>query len=99
MTITSRNGDLTLSFDKAPLKDISITARYGNVTLDLPSSSSFVLDAATEFGQIDSEFEGTTATNFTNNNRHRSMKAEVGHGGPHITVELRNGDIRLGKRG
>lgn len=99
VTITSRNGDLTLSFDKAPIKDISITARYGNVTLDLPSSSSFVLDAATEFGQIDSEFEGTAATDFTNHNRHRSLKVEVGHGGPHITVELRNGDIHLGKRG
>jgi hypothetical protein len=99
VTITSRNGDLTLSFDRAPAKDVSITARYGNVTLDLPSSASFVLDARTEFGRIDSEFEEVNTTDLSSNNRHKSMKARVGQGGPNITVELRNGDIHFGKRG
>src|SRR5207248_815614 len=33
--ISSHNGDLTLSFDRPPQKDIAISSRYGRVTLEL----------------------------------------------------------------
>ena len=94
--VNSRNGELSVSFEKPPQKDVVISSRYGAVTLDLPSTSNFKIDARTQYGQIDSEFEGLT---HNNSNREKSVTGEVGHGGPKISVELRNGDIHLGKRG
>jgi hypothetical protein len=95
VAISSRNGDLTLSFDTPPQKDIVITARYGSVTLELPSSSSFVVDARTEYGQIDSDFDGL---NHDSTRRSKAVTGQVGRGGPKITIDLRNGDIHLGRK-
>jgi type VI protein secretion system component Hcp len=96
VNVSSRNGELTVSFEKAPQKDVVISSRYGTVTLDLPSSSSFIIDARTEFGQIDSEFDGL---NHDTSNRQRAVTGQVGRGGPKITIDSKNGDIHLGKRG
>jgi DUF4097 and DUF4098 domain-containing protein YvlB len=96
VTVTSRNGDFRLSLDAPPQKDISVTARYGNVMLELPSGSSFSVDAHTQFGQVYSEFEGIQTID---SRRERSLTGRFGQGGPQITVSLRNGDIRLEKRG
>jgi hypothetical protein len=94
--VNSRNGELTVSFEKPPQKDVVISSRYGAVTVDLPSTSIFKIDARTQYGQIDSEFEGLT---HNNSSREKSLTGEVGHGGPRISIDLRNGDIHLGKRG
>jgi hypothetical protein len=94
--ITSRNGDLTLSFERPPQKDVTISSRFGSVTVDLPSSSAFIIDARTEFGEIDSDFDGL---NHDNSRRERALTGKVGQGGPKITIELRNGNLHLGKRG
>ena len=96
VTVTSRNGDLLLSFDRDPAKDVSIEARYGNVTLEIPSTSAFRIDARTEHGEVDSDFEGLSVNR---SNRERSITGELRQGGPHLTINTRNGDIRLQKRG
>jgi len=96
VTVTSRNGDLLLSFDRAPQKDVSITARYANVTLELPSSSSFRIDARTQYGNIDSEFEGL---NIDRSNHERVITGEIRQAGPQLQITTRNGDIRLQRRG
>jgi len=94
--VSGRNGDLTVAFEKPPEKDVVISSRYGTVTLDLPSSSAFAIDARTEYGDIDSEFDGL---NHNSNNRERSLNGQVGRGGPKITIDLKNGNLHLGKRG
>jgi hypothetical protein len=94
--ISSRNGEVTLSFEKPPQKDVTVTAQYGTVRLDLPSASSFNVDARTEFGEIDSEFDGL---NRDNSRRERALTGQVGSGGPRIKIDLRNGNLHLGKRG
>ncbi len=94
--ITSRNGEVTLSFEKPPQKDVTVTAQYGTVRLDLPSSSSFNVDARTEFGEIDSEFEGLSRDN---SRVERLLAGQVGSGGPTIKIDLRHGSFHLGKRG
>src|SRR5205807_3613006 len=96
VTVNSRNGDLLVSFVRPPQKNIQISSRYGNITLELPSNSSFSLDARTEFGQIDSEFEGL---NTSTARRERSLTGRFGQGGTQITISLRNGDIHVAKRG
>jgi hypothetical protein len=93
VTITSRNGDLLLSFVRPPQKDVSIDTRYANVTVELPSSSSFRVDARTEYGSVDAgDFEGLRIDRA---NRERTISGEFGGGGPQLTIVTRNGDIRL----
>jgi hypothetical protein len=94
--INGRNGEMTVSFERPPEKDVVISSQYGAVTLDLPSSSSFNIEARTQYGQIDSEFDGL---NHDSSSRDKAVTGQVGHGGPKITIDLRNGDIHLGKRG
>jgi hypothetical protein len=94
--ITSRNGEVKLSFDKPPQKDVAVTTQYGMVTLDLPSASSFNLEARTEFGEIESDFDGLTPDN---SRRERVLTGQIGSGGPKIKIDLKNGNIHLGKRG
>ena len=94
--IISRNGEVTLSFERPPQKDVAVTAQYGMVRLDLPSGSSFNIDARTQFGEIDSDFDGL---NHDNSRRERALTGQVGSGGPKIKIDLRNGNIHLGKRG
>ena len=93
--ITSRNGDLLLSFERVPQKDVLISSRYGNVTLELPSSSAFNIDARTEYGEVDSDFEGLNTSRV---NRQKSIGGQYGQGGPHLEISTRNGNIRLEKK-
>jgi DUF4097 and DUF4098 domain-containing protein YvlB len=96
VTVTTRNGDMTLSLERPPQKDISVTAKYGTVTLELPSGSSFEIDARTEYGQVYSEFDSVRTEE---SHRERSLTGHSGQAGPRINVSLKNGDIRLNKRG
>jgi len=94
--ISGRNGDIFLSFETAPKKDVSIDARYSNVTVELPSSAAFRIDARTEYGDVQSDFEGL---NTNSSNREKSIIGEVRQGGPRIQINTRNGEIRLQRRG
>ena len=96
VTVTGRNGDLLLSFERAPEKDVSIATRYANVTIELPSSSAFQVDARTEYGEIDSDFEGLRVDR---SRQERVISGEVRQGGPRFSITTRNGAIRLQKRG
>ncbi len=96
VSLNSRNGDLALVFERSPQKEISISSRYGNVRLELPSTSSFTLDAHADYGQVDTEFEGLDRST---SNRDGSIRGRIGQGGPQITITTRNGDIHVDRRG
>jgi DUF4097 and DUF4098 domain-containing protein YvlB len=96
VTVKNRNGEVVLEFVRPPQKDISISTQYGNVTLQLPSTAPFSIDAHTRYGSINSEFDGL---NDVSSNRERSLRGRVGQGGPQINIDVRNGDIRLEKKG
>src|SRR5207244_8680216 len=83
------------SLVRPPQKDFSISSRYGTITLELPANSAFNIDAHTEFGQVDSEFEGLS---IDRSRRERSARGRIGQGGPQITISARNGDIHLSRR-
>jgi hypothetical protein len=91
-----RNGDLLLSFDKPPQKDVQLTANFGNITVELPSNSSFRLDALTQFGRIDSDFQGLEKS--TSDSTRGSAQGQIGEGGPLIKISTINGNIRLVRR-
>jgi hypothetical protein len=92
VAVTSRNGDVFLSFDRPPEKDVSIDSRYANVTVQMPSSSAFRIDARTEYGNVESDFEGLT---IDRSSRQRIMSGQVRQGGPQLNISTRNGEIRL----
>jgi DUF4097 and DUF4098 domain-containing protein YvlB len=96
VSLSSRNSDLWLSFERLPQKDISISHQYGNVRLELPSTASFSVDAETEYGQVETEFEDLDRST---SNRRASLRGRVGTGGPQITIDTRNGNIHLDRRG
>ena len=96
VSLNSRNGDLTLVFERPPEKEVSISSRYGNVRVELPSTSSFSVDAHAEYGQVDTEFEGLDRSA---SNRDGSLRGRVGQGGPEIRITTRNGDIHIDRRG
>lgn len=96
VNVNFRNGDLLLSFEKVPRKDVAVDARYANVTLELPSSSAFRVDAHTDYGNVETEFEGLS---INRSNRQKSINGEFRQGGPRLNIATRNGDIRLQKRG
>jgi hypothetical protein len=82
---------------QAPARaSLDLNNRNGNVVLNLPSSAAFSIDARTRSGEIACEFEGLRVDS---SGRERSLSGRVGNGGPQITIETRNGDIRIGKRG
>jgi hypothetical protein len=100
--INTRNGEVKLSFERPPQKDVAVTSQYGTITLDLPSASSFNVDARTEYGEIDSDFDGLkhdNGLNHDNSRPERVLTGQIGSGGPKIKIDLKNGNLHLGKRG
>ena len=97
VTAEGRNGDLFLSFDKPPQRDVQLTTNFGNVTVELPANSSFRLDAHTQFGRIDSNFQGieTSRSDFSRG----SAQGQIGERGPEVKVLTSKGNIHLVRRG
>jgi DUF4097 and DUF4098 domain-containing protein YvlB len=94
--VKGRNGDLLLSFDKPVQRDVQLTTNFGNVTVELPSNSSFRLDAHTQFGRINSDFQGLEKgkSDFARD----SAQGQIGEGGPQIKISTFNGNIHLVRR-
>jgi len=70
---------------------------FGDMRINLPSNSSFSVEARTAFGNVRSEFGSLSSGE--SSNQERSVTGRVGEGGPRIHLETRFGDIRLQKRG
>ena len=94
--ISEGMGNLSLSFDELVQKPVDVSTRFGNVTIELPADSSFSVGANTQFGRIDSDFEGLRKgkSELTKD----SAFGQIGQGGPPITVTTFNGNIRFVRR-
>jgi hypothetical protein len=96
IAVHSLNGDLLVSFSEPVQKPVLLSTRFGNVTIELPANASFSVDAHTQFGRIDSDFEGVAKdrSDFAK----ESVLGQIGRGGPQITVSTFNGNIHLVRR-
>ena len=98
LKVGNRHGAIDVEFDDPPSHEVRINGSYTDVTLELPTNSKFSLDARTNYGDIDSEFDSVNVDS-SGRGREKTARGEQGTGGPRMVVETQHGTIRIQKRG
>ena len=94
LRINNRNGNVDAKYDQPPRRNIQIDSQFADVTLTLPPSSTFTIDARTRFSPVSSDFSELTVRE--DRERH-TISGQVGTGGPEIRIDNRNGSINIEK--
>jgi len=92
--VTTRNGNVDIRYDQPPTKNLDVNAQFGDVTVALPASSAFSVDARTRFANVSSDF---SELRLEDNQNRNSITGRVGTGGPELNIDNRNGSIRIEK--
>jgi hypothetical protein len=93
LLIENRNDGIDLSLDQPPQKDINLYGQYTDVRIELPSVSSFSIDAQAQSGVVESEFE---ELEISRSPGQQTIRGRVG-GGPLIRIRTSNGSIQLNR--
>ena len=94
VNIDNRNAAISVRFSSAPKEDVSITNSSGEISLSLPGSSSFEVQAECRNCDISSEFPGLGVTKSPAGDA--SVAATYGSGRrPKITLKTSYGNIAL----
>jgi hypothetical protein len=75
------------------LGSIQITNSSEPVTLTLPPNAGFTINASTDGGDLNTDFN----LNVSGDDNHRNANGLVGKGGPKIDINVRHGDISIKK--
>jgi len=92
--IEDTNGSIQIT-PKSPVANIDVTNKNGEVTLMLPSNGNFAIDASSQRGEIESDFE---LNNAQNPNHESHTTGTVGKGGPRVSVRNDHGTIHIRKK-
>ena len=92
--IDDTNGSIQIT-PKLPVANIDITNKNGEVTLMLPPNGNFSIDASSQRGEIQSEFD---LENAQNPGHEAHSTGNVGKGGPKVSVRNDHGTIHIRKR-
>jgi DUF4097 and DUF4098 domain-containing protein YvlB len=90
-----RTGDVEIRLAQPPQQPIEIENEKGSVTLTLPSVSTFEIQASSERGETESDFQDGISRR--TDNRVARMEGKVGAKGPQIQVRTTYGTVRLRK--
>ncbi|AXC13664.1 hypothetical protein ACPOL_4391 [Acidisarcina polymorpha] len=90
--IENANGEVSVTAVE-PLGNIQITNASDPVNLTLPPNASFSMNATTNGGDLNSDFN----LNVNGSDQHRTATGDVGKGGPRIELNVRHGDISIKK--
>ena len=71
-----------------------VDSQFADVTVTLPASSTFSIDARTRFASVSSDF---SELNRRDDHERNTITGQVGTGGPEIRIDNRNGSIRIEK--
>jgi len=94
--IDNRNGNVEIRFATAPKEDVEITNSSAEISLSLPGSSSFDIQADCHSCDIDSEFSGDTLKKTSAESGDSHLEGKNGSGrGPKITLKTSYGTISL----
>ena len=92
VSVTNRNGSINLT--AAPsIGNITLEDRNGSVKTILPGQAAFTVQAGTNDGNIDTDFQLSTSEN----GNHKNVNGIIGNGGPVVRITTTNGDISLRK--
>jgi DUF4097 and DUF4098 domain-containing protein YvlB len=94
VNIDNRNAEVSVRFSSVPHEDIQITDSSAEVSLTLPGSSSFEIQADCRECDITSEFPGLEATKSESGDSHLAGKYGSGRG-PKIILKTSYGNINL----
>jgi DUF4097 and DUF4098 domain-containing protein YvlB len=92
--IDNRNAQTTVRFSVAPKEDVQITNSSAGISLTIPGSSSFEIQADCRNCDIESEFPGLAPVKAPSGDA--SVSGKFGSGrGPKITLKTSYGNIEL----
>jgi DUF4097 and DUF4098 domain-containing protein YvlB len=77
----------------APLGKVDVDNRRGQIIVDVPANSGFQVDAESNNGNIQSDFD----LDINNNRRDATARGTVGKGGPQIRLRTERGTIQIRK--
>ena len=93
--LDSSNGHITLSLDGAKLPSVKAGTSNSSIEIWLPAGASAQIHASTSNSSISSGFEMTLPAGSTRSKNR--LDAQLGSGGPLITLETSNGAVRVRK--
>jgi DUF4097 and DUF4098 domain-containing protein YvlB len=93
ISVTNRDGSINLTAAPALGNYITLEDRDGSIHATLPGQASFVMQANTNDGSIDTDFALTTQSSENG----RTLSGTVGSGGPVVHITTTNGDITVRK--
>jgi DUF4097 and DUF4098 domain-containing protein YvlB len=94
VNIDNRNATVTVLFSAPPRDDISITNSSSEISLSLPGTSSFDINADCRNCEIDSEFSSLSPVKSASGDSQLAAKYGTGRG-PKITLKTSYGNIGL----
>jgi DUF4097 and DUF4098 domain-containing protein YvlB len=94
VNIDNRNAQTTVRFSAPPKDDVQITNSSSGISLTVPGSSSFEIQADCRNCDIDSEFSSLAVTKTESGDSHLTGKNGSGKG-PKITLRTSYGNIEL----
>jgi len=96
--VDNRDGDIELRFPSAPKEDIDITNTNANISLTLPESASFNIQADCHSCDIDSEFSSDSLKKTSTDSGDSHFEGHYGSArGPKITLKTSYGAISIHK--
>jgi hypothetical protein len=93
VTVENRNGNVDIRYQEPPRRNIQVSQQYSDVTIVMPVTSAFSIDARTRHADIDTDFSQLTSRE--DREDRRTLTGQVGTGGPEIRIDNRNGNIRI----
>ena len=95
LQVDNSNGDVEVTAaGKLPVGKMNISGKHGDITLTLPSSAGFQIDATTRKGTITSDF---SALKIDQTNDSSRVSGTVGNGASKLQINTDTGDIRISK--
>ncbi len=94
LDLTVDKGDVDLKPGFVPLSDITINAKSGDVSVNLPAQANFAMNATTAHGDISNDF-GAALTSASSDNG-STLSGKIGTG-PQIAITAVHGDISIKK--
>jgi DUF4097 and DUF4098 domain-containing protein YvlB len=95
LEVSVERGDVDLRPGRLPVGKLDIKTRAGNVSLALPETAKFVLEATTDRGEVDNSYGSPLKED--RSGKGAKLEGAVGAGGPAIRLHTDRGQVSVSK--